>query len=107
MYLRNRVSFEGVFRVGERIEVEDDVRGQVGVMGGFEEMQAMDAMFEIICEICTRSPDALTVLDGTSGSGWRGRSNDLQLMGSNVGVDGGQLTDVAPSYCNNMLVFNR
>jgi len=43
-YLRNWVSFEGIFRVGERIEVEDDVRGRVGVVGGFEETQAMDAI---------------------------------------------------------------
>ena len=83
------------------------MRGRVGVVGGFEETHAMDAMLEMICEICARSPDMLAVLDGTSGSGWHGRRDDLRLMGSNVGVDGGQLTDVAPSYCNNALVSNR
>jgi hypothetical protein len=48
--------------VGERADdADEDVRrGRVGVVGGggLDGVRAMDATFEIICEICARSLDA-------------------------------------------------
>lgn len=43
--------------MGKRIvEADEDVRGRVGVVGGFEDTRARDATLEIICERCIRSP---------------------------------------------------
>ena len=39
------------------IDADKDARQRVGVVGGFEGMQAMDTMLEMICKICARSPD--------------------------------------------------
>jgi hypothetical protein len=36
---------------------DKDARGQVGVVGGFKGVRAMDATLEMICESCDRSPD--------------------------------------------------
>jgi len=44
--------------VGEHmIDADEDARQRVGVVGGFEGMQAMDTMLEMICKICARLPD--------------------------------------------------
>jgi hypothetical protein len=41
------------------IEADEDVRGRVGVVGGFKGARAMDATLEINCESCARSPDTM------------------------------------------------
>jgi hypothetical protein len=63
-YSRNWDSLEGIFQVGEHMEVEnEDLQGQVGVSEGFVGVQAMDTTLEMICKICVRSPDMPGILD--------------------------------------------
>ena len=65
-YSRNQDSFKGVFWVGKHmIDADEDVQGQVGVVGGFEGMWVIDATLEMICEICARSPDTPWIFDVT------------------------------------------
>lgn len=50
--------------MGERVvEADEDVRGRVGVVGGFEGARAMDATLEMIWERCARSPEIPWIVD--------------------------------------------
>lgn len=48
-------------------EADEDVQGQVGVVGGLGEGRAMDATLEIMCERCARSPGILADTGADSG----------------------------------------
>ena len=56
---------EGVLRVGEEVEEDnDDVRQRVGVVGGCKGVRVIvDTTLEIMCEIWARSLGTLGILD--------------------------------------------
>lgn len=52
------------------VDADEDARRRVGVVGG---LGAMDAMVEMICEICARSPGGAVPWDGAGVAGRLGR----------------------------------
>ena len=45
------------------VEADEDVQGQVGVVGGFEGVWAMDVTLEMICDRCARSLEIPWIVD--------------------------------------------